>query len=76
MEKVLEFCDEFGMEINRKKTSFFVINGEPNDQEQMVFEDLRIPYRQVIIQNYLANCVTRLILFAITKFRPPLQNSR
>ena len=45
MRKVLEFCTEFGMEINVKKTSFFVINGESGDHEQMIFENLRIPYK-------------------------------
>ena len=34
--KVLEFCNEFGMDINLKKTSFFVINGGVFDYESSV----------------------------------------
>ena len=43
MAKVLEFCNEFGMEINIKKTSFFVINGDILHYEPLVFGELKIP---------------------------------
>ena len=45
--KVLEFCNEFDMEINIKKTSFFVINGDILDYEPLVFGELKIPYKSV-----------------------------
>ena len=47
MKKVLEFCDEFCMDINIKKTSFFVINGEVPDFDPLVFNGLKIPYKSV-----------------------------
>ena len=45
MAKVLEFCNEFSMDINLKKASFFVINGGGADHEPLVFNDLKIPYQ-------------------------------
>ena len=47
MGKVLEFCNEFAMEINIKKISFFVINGDILDYEPLVFGELKIPYKSV-----------------------------
>ena len=45
MKKVLEFCEQFDMEINVKKTSFFVINRRPDDCKPLVFGELKIPYK-------------------------------
>ena len=45
MAKVLEFCNEFSMDIDLEETSFFVINGGGADHEPLVFSDLKIPYK-------------------------------
>ena len=47
MEKVIDFCNEYGMEINIKKTSFFVINGEEVDFIPLHFDDMKIPYKNM-----------------------------
>ena len=47
MSKVLEYCRDFGMDINLKKTSFFVINRSTVDCEPLMFSNLNIPYKSV-----------------------------
>ena len=47
MAKVLEFCNEYGMEINLKKTSFFVINGGELDYTPLECGEMNIPYKTV-----------------------------
>ena len=45
MKKVLEYCKEYGMDINVKKTSFFVINRSTVECEPLTFDNLKIPYK-------------------------------
>ena len=49
LEAVLNFCDEYGMEINEKKTKFFVINSEMNDKNPLNLRSKTIGY----CKNYL-----------------------
>ena len=44
LEAVLNFCEEYGMEINEKKTKFFVINSEANDKRPLILGGKTIGY--------------------------------
>ena len=48
MEKKLnilkEYCDEYGMQINEKKTEFMVINGTKVDRENIVLEGMTVKH--------------------------------
>ena len=46
LEAVLNFCEEFGMEINEKKTKFFVINSEENDKRPLNLKGKTIGYSE------------------------------
>ena len=39
-----QYCQEFGMIINEKKTKFLVINGEKCDREDLLVENTRVAY--------------------------------
>ena len=46
LEAVLNFCDEYGMEINEKNTKFFVINAEANDKRPLSLNGKTIGYNK------------------------------
>ena len=46
LEAVLKFCDEYGMEINEKKTKFMVINSDSNDQRPLNSRGKTIRYSE------------------------------
>merc|ERR1712121_627705 len=46
LEAVLNFCEEFGMAINEKKTKFFVINSEVNDKRPLNLRGKTIGYSE------------------------------
>ena len=39
-----EFCSEYGMKVNSKKTKFFIINGDGGDSEPFRVGDMYIKY--------------------------------
>ena len=44
LDVVLNYCTEYGMEINERKTKFFVINNEPVDKLQLIVQGRIIEY--------------------------------
>ena len=41
---VLEYCDEYGMVINEKKTKFFVLNKDEADKQDLVVNNVTVNY--------------------------------
>ena len=41
---VVQYCNDFGMKINTKKTKFFVINGQERDTAPLMVDDIQICY--------------------------------
>ena len=46
LDAVLKFCEEYGMEINEKKTKFFVINSDSADKRPLSIKDKSIGYSE------------------------------
>ena len=44
LKLVIQYCHEFGMDINTKKTKYFVINGDGNDKIPLEVEGTKICY--------------------------------
>ena len=44
MKIILQYCQEYGMVINEKKTKFFVINNEECDKRDLVVEGVTVKY--------------------------------
>ena len=44
MKAVLKYCEEYGMELNTKKTKFFVINANNEDKISMKIDEKEISY--------------------------------
>ena len=53
---VLEFCKEYGMKINLKKTKFMVINGDLHDKSDIISEALTVQH--VFSYIYLGSPIT------------------
>ena len=39
-----EYCDEYGMQVNEKKTEFMVVNGTKGDRENVVIDDMIVKH--------------------------------
>ena len=44
LEILKEYCDEYGMQVNEKKTEFMVINGNMRDREKISFEGMSVSH--------------------------------
>ena len=42
-QMICKYCNDYGMDINLKKTSFFVINKDTNDTQEIICSGLKVP---------------------------------